>query len=288
MRVPATDSIRPPLPLDAVEERWILLDDHRMRYLRAGNGPPLLLVHGLLGYSFSWRFNIGEFAKHATVYALDLMGLGFSDRPEIPCSLRDTAELVHRFVREVGIGPFDLLGTSYGGAISLMLAATDPSLVRRMVLSAPANPWSSRGKWLSAVLSRAPFSYAVPSICRNERLRRWQLDHVYADPRRISEGTLAGYVAAIDVPGTTGHVVRLLRTWNRDLRELRAMLPRVSDIPTLLLWGSEDQIVPQSSITPLRACLKKAELLMLAGAGHVPYEEVPDAFNRAVVNFLTR
>jgi len=52
-----------------------------MRYLSAGSGPPLLLVHGLLGYSFSWRFTIPALAQHATVYAIDLLGTGFSDRP---------------------------------------------------------------------------------------------------------------------------------------------------------------------------------------------------------------
>ena len=285
---PSTSLLHPPLPLGAVEERWAVLDGHRMRYLHAGRGRPLLLIHGLLGYSFSWRFNLTELGRHFSVYAPDLMGLGFSDRPAIPCSLRETTGLVQRFLDEAGIANFDLLGTSYGGAVALRLASLEPARISRLILSAPANPWSPRGKWLSVLLSRAPFRYAVPSICASEWLRQWQLNHVYADPQRIAEGTLDGYVAAINVPGTAEHVARLLRTWNQDLRELRTLLPRVAEIPTLLIWGSDDQIVPQTSIAPLRACLRNSELIMLEGAGHVPYEEVPEDFNRAVIAFLTR
>lgn len=277
------------MPVPAgVEERWAVLDGHRMRYLRAGHGRPLVLLHGLLGYSFSWRFNLRELAQHRAVYAPDLMGLGFSDRPVIPCSLRDTAGLVRGFLAEVGISDFDLLGTSYGGAVALMLACTDPARVNRLILSAPANPWSPRGRWLSAILSRAPARYAMPRLSRSQWLREFQMNQMYADHSRISPGTLPGYTAPFEVPGIIEHVLRLLRTWNRDLRELRRLLPAIAEIPTLLLWGNRDQIVPQISIEPLREQLRWAELVLLDGAGHLPYEEVPEAWNRAVIDFLTR
>mgnify|MGYP003946249201 CR=1 FL=1 len=64
-----------------------------MRYLRAGLGPPLILLHGLLGYSFSWRYTIPALAEQATVYAVDMLGVGFSDRPAgLDCCLRSCAE----------------------------------------------------------------------------------------------------------------------------------------------------------------------------------------------------
>ena len=278
----------PPLPLEAVEERWAVLDGHRFRYLRAGNGHPLVLIHGLLAYSFSWRFNIPELAKHSTVYAPDMIGFGFSDRPVIPCGLRDTANMLRRCLDQMGVQQFDLLGTSYGGAVALMLASLVPDRVSRLVLSAPANPWSPRGKWLSFLCSRSPLRHAMPAICRTPLARQLQLNHMYADTRRIPPGTLAGYVTPFETPGVLEHVLRLLRTWNNDLGELRQLLPAVTHIPTLLIWGKEDQIVPQHSMAPLRACFEDVRVVMLEGAGHLPYEEVPDAFNRAVTGFLSR
>ena len=75
-----------------VEECWMELEGARMRYLRAGSGPPLILLHGLLGYSFSWRYTLPALTPYATVYALDLLGAGFSDRPRgIDHSMRGTA-----------------------------------------------------------------------------------------------------------------------------------------------------------------------------------------------------
>ena len=62
-------------------ERWAEVDGHRMRYLCGGSGPALVLVHGLLGYSFSWRHALPVFSQKNTVYAVDMLGAGFSDRP---------------------------------------------------------------------------------------------------------------------------------------------------------------------------------------------------------------
>ena len=109
-------------------------DGARMRYLRAGSGPVLILMHGLLGYSFSWRFTLPALAPYATVYAPDLLGAGFSDRPRgIDHSMHATALRVLRFIENLrlenlglgnpGLESFDLLGTSHGGAVAIMVAA---------------------------------------------------------------------------------------------------------------------------------------------------------------------
>ena len=107
-----------------IAERWLDLPDGRMRYLQAGSGPPLILVHGLMGYSFSWRFTMPALASHATVYAIDNLGAGFSPaRDAMDCTLRATAERVLQFADALGIPDFDLLGTSHGGGVAIMVAA---------------------------------------------------------------------------------------------------------------------------------------------------------------------
>src|SRR5579863_7815688 len=138
-----------------VEECWMEIDGARMRYLRAGSGPALILLHGLLGYSFSWRFTIPALAPYVTVYAPDMMGAGFSDRPAgIDHSVRGTARRVLEFIERLGITSFDLLGTSRGGAVAMMVAAECLSAkagprLRRLILVAPVNPYSAHGQWLA-------------------------------------------------------------------------------------------------------------------------------------------
>ncbi len=279
-------SSSPPPAIEAASECWAAADGYRMRYLRAGRGRPLLLLHGLLGYSFSWRFNLGEFARFGTVYAVDLPGVGFSDRPVLDCSLGAIARRLAEFLDRTGVGEFDLLGTSHGGAVAMTLAALDPRRVRRMVLSAPANPWSRSGRVLVRIFSSAPGRFLAPRVVRIPALHRSRLRRMYGDASRIPPGTLEGYSAAITIPGTIEHVLRIVRRWNSDLDQLRRTIPAIAGVPTLLLWGTRDTLVLPTSAASLQAQFRRAELVLFDGAGHLPYEELPQAFNRAVLDFL--
>src|SRR5262249_9768647 len=127
-------------------ERWVTVEGARMRYLHAGSGDALVLLHGLFGYSFSWRFNMPVLAEHAEVYAPDMLGIGFSDRPPgLNCSLQASAERFLHFLDAAKIASCDLVATSHGGAIA-MAAALQPGRFRRLVLVAPVNPWSAHGR----------------------------------------------------------------------------------------------------------------------------------------------
>jgi pimeloyl-ACP methyl ester carboxylesterase len=272
----------------SLEDHWITLDGARMRYLREGSGRPLLLLHGLLGYSFSWRYVIPALAPYADVHAVDMLGVGFSDRPRgLNCCLRASAERLIRFLDAVGITSCDLLGTSHGGAVSMMAASLAPDRINRLILVAPANPWSSHGKRMAAFLTTSPVNWLFPrvapwlQITHNRLLRR-----LYGDPSRIRPGTLEGYSEPLSQPGAFETGLSILRTWAEDLNEIRRILPLISHIPTMILWGSLDNAVDPNSAETLCRQFQHCRLLMLAGIGHLPYEEAPEEFNDAVVQFL--
>ena len=258
-----------------------------MHYLRGGSGPPLVLVHGLMGHAFSWRFAMPVFAQRFTVYAVDMLGAGYSDHPAIDQSLRANAERLLRFVDEIAGSPCLLLGSSHGGGIAMRAAALAPERVERIVLVSPVNPWSRHGRGIAPVLSHpwiAPvFSRVAPRV---KSFQRYLLRRLYGDPRRLRPGTLEGYRAPYAISGSFDQEMRILKTWNRDLDELRTLLPRIADIPALLLWGSRDAAVSPASAEPLRRNFTRCRLIMMDGIGHIPYEEVPDEFNRIVYEFL--
>jgi pimeloyl-ACP methyl ester carboxylesterase len=288
----ANSASAPVLP-EGVEECWMDFDGAQMRYLRAGSGPPLILLHGLMGYSFSWRFAMPVLAPYATVYALDMLGAGFSDRPAIDHSMRATALRVVKFAENLGLISFDLLGTSRGGAVAMCAAAeclngSQPQL-QRLILVSPVNPYSSHGRWLAplagsrlgsplvrAVLERAPFLYPY----FHERM--------YGDRSRIQPGTLEGYEAPLALPGLFEHALSIVRTWSADLRELEALLPKLAPIPTLLMWGSKDPAVYVSSLRPLAKFFPNSQVVIFPGVGHLPYEECPEEFNAAIIRFLKK
>lgn len=276
-----------------VEQCWMELDGARMRYLRAGSGPALILMHGLLGYSFSWRFTMPALAAYATVYAPDALGAGFSDRPPgIDHSMRGAALRLLRFISGLGVSEFDLLGTSHGGAVAMMAAAEcverqSRLQLRRLILVAPVNPYSAHGRWMApffgspqgAALFRMTFS-------RMNFLYPYWHARMYGDRSKIPAGTLEGYVAPLTKPGLFEHALSIVRSWTDDLSRLETILPRLASVPTLLMWGSKDTAVYASSARPLAKFFPDSRTIIFPGVGHLPYEECPEEFNLALIDFL--
>jgi pimeloyl-ACP methyl ester carboxylesterase len=170
----------------------------------------------------------------------------------------------------------------------MMAAALAPERVRRLILVAPVNPWSAHGRRLAPFLSTAPVSWLLLrlepllGIIHDQLLRR-----LYGDPRRIRPGTLAGYSAPFKIPGTLNYGLGVVRSWNTDLTDLESLLPRIANIPTLLLWGAKDTAVNPDSADRLGQQFKNCDVEIFDGVGHLPYEEVPDRFNSSVIEFLS-
>jgi pimeloyl-ACP methyl ester carboxylesterase len=283
-------SIEPALNSSTIEERFIELAGSRMRYLHAGSGPPVLLVHGLMGYSFSWRNTIPALAERLEVFAIDALGTGYSDRPPaLDCRLKACAQRLLRFMDAVSSGPFHMLGTSHVGAIAMMAAALLPGRVRRLTLVAPVNPWAPRGRKLAPFLSHPLVAPLFAQLATHSRsLRRHYFHRLWGDPRRIPPGTFEGYMKPLEMAGIGAwdYGLSVLRNWNGDLRELELALPRIANIPTLLIWGMQDKAVAPESAGRLKQNFRQCQLVVMDGIGHLPYEEAPDEFDRAVREFL--
>ena len=278
-----------------VEECWMEIEGARMRYLRAGSGPALILLHGLLGYSFSWRFTMPALAPYATVYALDMLGSGFSDRAfALDYSMRACARRVVRFAEQLRLSFVDLLGTSHGGGVAMMaadefLAASSGAKLNSLVLVAPVNPYSSHGKklapFLGTPLGAALFRLTFP---RMPFLFPYSHRRMYGDRSKIPPGTLEGYLAPLAIPGLFEHGLKIVRTWTQDLAELETILPKLASLPTLLLWGEDDPAVYASSARRLAQFFLNPLTIIFPGIGHLPYEECAEEFNRALIEFLSR
>jgi len=276
-------------PTDATStERWLLVDGLRVRFQRAGEGPAMVLVHGLLGYSFSWRYVLPAFAQHREVFAPDMPGSGFSDcGPNLDCRLRVAAHRLLAFLDEAGIQSCDLLGTSYGGTTAMMAAAFMPQRVGSLTLVAPANPWSRYGRNRLALFRLPGVSTFFPIAARPFRpLRRCFLQRLYAEPSQMTAEALRGYSAPIGRSGVLEHAAGIARSWGSDMDELKTVLPGIAQIPTLLIWGNKDRAVDPASAEPLRRHFQNSQFVVMDGVGHLPYEEEPEQFGRIVMNFL--
>jgi len=280
----------PPLG-EGIDECWMDFDGARMRYLRAGSGPALILLHGLMGYSFSWRYAMPAVAPYRTAYAPDAFGAGFSDRPKIDHSMRATALRVLQFAENLGLSEFDLVGTSRGGAVAMCAAAEclarKDLRVRSLVLVAPVNPYSEQGRWLAAFAGSNVGAPLVKAVMEHMPfLYPFWHSRMFGDRRKVPAGSLDGYKAPLAKPGLFDHALSIVSTWGTDLQQLEALLPRLGRIPTSLMWGSKDPAVYFSSMEPLAKYFPNAEKVVFPGIGHLPYEECPQEFNQALVRFL--
>jgi pimeloyl-ACP methyl ester carboxylesterase len=272
----------------AIGEHSIHVQGHRMHYLRAGSGPDLLVLHGLLGAASCWKPCIRTLSAQSTVHAVDFLGVGRSDRvPQLDASLSGHATRLAAFMDAAGIASADLVATSHGGSVALQFAATFPERVRSLVLQAPANPFSDlaapRIRFFSSQFGQR-FARRIPFLPRP--FLNLALGRMYADSRRILPGVLDNYLRSLSIPGTVEHVLNILGAWSRDMLSLQSLLSKVSAVPALLLWGSDDRAVSLDSAEKLTEVLENSRLVILPDTGHLPYEENPKAFCREVENFL--
>lgn len=261
-----------------------------MHYLHAGTGRPMLLVHGLVGSSANWRGTIGPLSQIASVYAIDQLGMGKSQRiAGLDTGLEATADRLAATMDALGLRHADIVAHSHGGAVAVMFAARHPQRVRRLILFAPANPWSHPADRLVRTFRTRPgrlvggtLPYLPP------RIQQTFLDRVYGDPARVPAGSLRAYVRDLRVRGTMRHILAIVRDWFAEMAKLQAALPRVANVPILLLWGDRDVVVDPASATQLQRALPQSELHIVSGGGHILFEEFPQAMNHLLLNWLRR
>jgi pimeloyl-ACP methyl ester carboxylesterase len=273
-----------------IEKQWVPIDGHQMHCLKAGAGPELVLLHGLLGTASTWEPAIPALAAESTIYAVDALGIGGSERvPGIDATLEAQADRIVKFMDGASIANADFLATSHGGAVALTLAAKYPGRVRNLMLHAPANPFSHLGDALIRFYLSGLGTWFAHRVARlPEPMQAIGLGRMYGDPTQLRDGALGKYMGSLRVPGTVAYILSMLSAWFDDMAKLEAALKQVCQVPALLLWGDRDRAVSLESAQELLRYFDRAELEVLPGAGHLPYEECPETLARIVNSFLVR
>lgn len=168
----------------------------------------------------------------------------------------------------------------------MALAARAPQRVKTLILVAPMNPWSRTSDQLIRFYQTPAgrlFARMVPYFPRG--LQRRQFSAVYGDAARVPAGTFEGYAPSWRVPGTTAHAMEIVRGWRGDMELLESCVSRLN-MPVLLIGGDRDPVVSPASVRTLARKIPQARLRVIPGAGHLCYEEFPEAFNAMVEEHL--
>jgi pimeloyl-ACP methyl ester carboxylesterase len=270
-----------------LEERWIEARGGRIRYLVAGEGPPLVLVHGLGGSATNWCDLAPLLAERRRILVPDLPGHGGSEPLPAVSGLQPYADRVAAVMAREGVERAPVAGHSLGGLVVLRLALRRPELVSAIVLAGSAG-LSLGGVWLRNLLTA--FTIVRPGrlagrhrslVARSRLLRRFVFGLVsVADPVGLTDSAVDGFLAGQVLHTDTASAWRALR--DDDPREELEHI----QCPALVLWGAEDAQLPLDDAFEYARRLR-APLRTIAGCGHLLIGERPGACADAIESFLS-
>jgi pimeloyl-ACP methyl ester carboxylesterase len=277
-----------------IQRRHLQLDGLGLSYLEQGtvahDQPTIVLLHGLMGCADTFIPMMEAFAPTQHIIAIDLPGAGQSERrQDIDARLLNTAELVGRFLTAISVDQPIVVGHSHGGAVAMSLAARHRTTLRSLVLLAPAHPYFEEANPLIRFYLSLPgrmFAYTMPWYPRWMQmmgLRRMAGPQSWDAPERLNP-----YRENLRTPGTMSHLLRLLRTWHKDMSGLRKALRQHLATPTLVIWGDSDRAIPMQSAPELRRHFERSELIVIPGIGHRPAEERPRQIAEYLQQWLER
>lgn len=250
----------------------------RVGYERAGEGPPLVLLHGFVGDSREWRGVTLGLSDEFSVVAWDAPGAGRSSDPLDSFRMPEYADCLVGFLAALGIERAHVAGLSFGGALALELYRRHPAVPTALVLAGAYAGWSG----------------SLPADVVDQRLRRsLQLAELPADqfvaamlPTLFPASANTEIVAAFARIMADRHPAGF-RMMARALAEadLRDVLPGVR-VPTLLVYGDEDVRAPLEVAHALGAAIPASRLVVLPGVGHMSNVEVPERLNEEIRAFL--
>jgi pimeloyl-ACP methyl ester carboxylesterase len=249
------------------------IDGAAIRVLRGGpaggGAQPLVFLHGAGGHT-GWMAFLEELSQRFAVYAAEHPGFGQSDDPPWLDGVGDLAYFYLDFLKALGLEQVHLMGTSLGGWIAAELAVRDTARLASLTLVGAVG--------ITAQGETIPDIFRMPV---EENLRRFYADQERA-ARRVGDVAKADMRLVAKNQATVTRLAYRPRFYNPDLGK---WLHRI-DVPTLLIWGAEDGLVPPAFGEAYRALIPGAKLVVLPDAGHAPFDEQRDAFLAAFSEFI--
>jgi len=281
------------------EARFFDWKHGRIFYKTAGSGQsgvPLIFIHGVGAgsSSFMWRKNFDVLALDFRVYAMDLLGFGFSDKPSTaPYSADLYVEQITDFIREVTGSPVNIVASSLGAAYAIRVADEHPELIKAMVLNAPTgvDKLSTRpgmsGAAFYGLLQSPVLGTSFYNVMASERsIRDYSRKHLFYDHRRVTNRVVANFYATSHQPGAQHAIAAFLSGYlNTDTRAAFSRLTQ----RVRLVWGKQDQTTPLTHAVSLLEANPDAHLEVFDYCRMMPEQEHPERFNDLVRDaFLAR
>lgn len=259
--------------MNNIQSKMILVNGLDVHYYTAGQGEPLVVIHGGGGDARTWRRNIGVLAEKYTVYAPDLPGYGGSQPLDGKYYVPELADFVEKFTKSLGLEKFSLVGHSLGGGIALDYALKFPLKITKLVLISSLCLGREIAFWVRF--------FSLPAFIRSLgavmvfgfKCVKWLLDHL--NPAKY---ILPLTPASMAVGGS-------ISNFHQQTLVLEKQLPEIK-MPTLLVWGSRDPVVPVKQAYRAAEVIPDCQVAVFRNSGHNVHREKLKKFSSIVTDFL--
>ncbi len=261
-----------------VWENFITINGNKIRYLESGTSDNvLILIHGLGASAERWNLVIPTFAKDYHVIVPDLIGFGYSDKPQVDYTPEFLSGFLGRFLGAMNINTCCIIGSSMGGQVAANFASSSPTFVRKLVLVSPSGIMKHSTPALNA--------YIMAALFPTHELARSAFEMMDASGSAVDERIVTGFVDRIKLPNAKRAFMSALL----GLKNSKGLTNNLKNIkaPTLVLWGSNDPVIPVSYADTFVSSIGGCLFQLMDGCGHTPYVQCADIFSDTVLEFLT-
>ena len=261
-----------------------LADKTNIHYVQKGDkGPNLILIHGFCSSVYTWKDVMEPLARDMRVYALDMMGFGFSDKPEkAEYSYGSFAKVVREFMDKKGIQTATIAGNSMGGGITVKFASMFPERTERIILVDSAGYAHKRVKGLN-LLSKPVLGKFLFSLNSPTAMRFILQQTSFHNDNRVTPERAQAYFQPFRTAGAAMAAGRAMESISTN--SLEEDIKKINK-PTLIIWGKNDVLIPFEYAKKFESDIKGSKLMAIPNCGHLSEEEKPDEVVAAIRDFV--
>ena len=260
-----------------VEEKFLQIDGHKVRYLESGDSKnTLVLIHGLGASAERWTRVIPLFSEQFRVVVPDLIGFGLSDKPTLDYTPDFFSEFLEKFFSTLNISRPNLIGSSLGGQISAEYTASHSDDIEKLVLVSPAGLMKKSTPALDA--------YIMAALYPNEVSAKNAFEMMEGSGKTVEESIVSGFVERMQLPNAKlAFMSTVLGLKNSD--SITSKLQSIS-APTMIVWGGNDPVIPINYADDFVSAIQDCRFFRMDGCGHTPYVQDPHTFASKVLEFI--
>ncbi len=260
-----------------MEEKFLQIDGHKIRYLESGNSKnTLVLIHGLGASAERWSPVIPLFEANFRVVVPDLIGFGYSDKPTADYTLDFFSEFLEKFFMASNIVRPNIIGSSLGGQISAEYASLHSQNIEKLILVSPSGVMKQSTPALEA--------YIMAALYPNEISAKNAFELMEGSGKDIEENIVNGFVERMQLPNAKLAFMSTLL----GLKNSKPITTKLQSIfvPTLIIWGANDPVIPINYANDFVSAIQDCRFFRMDGCGHTPYVQDPHTFASKALEFL--